>query len=103
MVGRQLPFMTIIVLILDHGDYGRLERYKNLVCGCGCGITVSQVVGSVPAPGRVLQVAPADGGAVFRIFLVRCNIHLCCGYIPVTEGGFNVSGLPPSREASVEC
>ncbi|STU87726.1 L-lactate permease [Klebsiella pneumoniae] len=27
MVGRQLPFLTIIVLFLDHGDYGRLARH----------------------------------------------------------------------------
>ena len=46
MVGRQLPFMTIIVLFwimaISDGwrlsDYGRLARYqRNLACGRGCG------------------------------------------------------------------
>lgn len=30
----------------------------------------------------------------FRIFIAKRNIHLGCGYIPVTEGDLNVSGLP---------
>lgn len=59
----------------------------------GCA-SLSGRFGSQSPTREDLTRCPCRGRRCFRVFIIGRNIYLRCGYIPVTEGGFNISSLP---------